>query len=53
MTNYVGQMEQFVDNHERQNEAQNETHCAKVFKDRKSTRLNSSHHHVSRMPSSA
>jgi len=32
MTNYVGQREQFVDNCGPQNEAQNETHCAKVFK---------------------
>jgi len=32
MTNYVGQREQFVDNYGPQNEAQNETHCAKVFK---------------------
>ena len=32
MTNYVGQREQFVDNFGPQNEAQNETHCAKVFK---------------------
>ena len=31
MTNYVGQREQFVDNYGPQNEAQNETHCAKVF----------------------
>jgi len=30
--NYVGQREQFVDNYGHQNEAQNETHCAKVFK---------------------
>ena len=30
--NYVGQREQFVDNCGPQNEAQNETHCAKVFK---------------------
>ena len=30
--NYVGQREQFVDKYEPQNEAQNETHCAKVFK---------------------
>ena len=30
--NYVGQREQFVDNYGPQNEAQNETHCAKVFK---------------------
>ena len=29
MTNYVGQREQFVDNYGPQNEAQNETHCAK------------------------
>ena len=29
---YVGQREQFVDNYGPQNEAQNETHCAKVFK---------------------
>ena len=28
----VGQREQFVDNYGPQNEAQNETHCAKVFK---------------------
>jgi len=32
MTNYVGQREQFVENYGPQNEAQNETHCAKVFK---------------------
>jgi hypothetical protein len=32
MMNYVGQKEQFVDNYGPQNEAQNETHCAKVFK---------------------
>jgi hypothetical protein len=32
MANYVGQREQFVDNYGPQNEAQNETHCAKVFK---------------------
>jgi len=32
MTNYAGQREQFVDNCGPQNEAQNETHCAKVFK---------------------
>ena len=32
MTNYVGQREQFVDNYGPQNEAQNETHSAKVFK---------------------
>jgi hypothetical protein len=32
MTNYVGQREQFVDNYGPQNETQNETHCAKVFK---------------------
>jgi hypothetical protein len=32
MTNYVGQREQFVDNYGPQNEAQNETRCAKVFK---------------------
>ena len=32
VTNYVGQREQFVDNYGPQNEAQNETHCAKVFK---------------------
>jgi hypothetical protein len=32
MINYVGQREQFVDNCVPQNEAQNETHCAKVFK---------------------
>ena len=32
MTNYVGQREQFVDNCGPQNEAQNETRCAKVFK---------------------
>ena len=31
-TNYVGQREQFVGNCGPQNEAQNETHCAKVFK---------------------
>ena len=30
--NYVGQREQFVQNYEPQNETQNETHCAKVFK---------------------
>ena len=30
--NYVGQREQFVDNYGPQNEAQNETHCAKMFK---------------------
>jgi len=30
--NYVGQREQFVDNYWPQNEALNETHCAKVFK---------------------
>jgi hypothetical protein len=29
MTNYVGQREQFVDNCGPENEAQNETHCAK------------------------
>ena len=33
MTNYVGQRKQFVDNYGPQNEAQNETHCAKVFVD--------------------
>ena len=32
MTNYIGQKEQFVDNYGPQNEAQNETHCVKVFK---------------------
>jgi hypothetical protein len=32
MTNYVGQRERFVDNCGPQNEAQNETHCATVFK---------------------
>jgi len=32
MTNYVGQKENFFDNYGPQNEAQNETHCAKVFK---------------------
>jgi hypothetical protein len=32
MTNYVGQREQFLDYYGPQNEAQNETHCAKVFK---------------------
>jgi len=32
MTNYLGQRERFVDNCGPQNEAQNETHCAKVFK---------------------
>ena len=32
MTNYAGQREQFGDNYGPQNEAQNETHCAKVFK---------------------
>jgi hypothetical protein len=32
ITNYVGQREQFVDNYGPQNEAQNETRCAKVFK---------------------
>ena len=32
MTNYVGQREQFVDNCGPQNEAQNETHCLKLFK---------------------
>jgi len=32
MTKYVGQREQFVDKYGAQNEAQNETHCAKVFK---------------------
>ena len=32
MTNYVGQREQFVDNHGSQNEAQYETHYAKVFR---------------------
>jgi len=31
-TNYVEQREQFVANYGTQNEAQNETHCAKVFK---------------------
>jgi hypothetical protein len=32
MTNYVGEREQFVDNCGPQHEAQNETHCAQVFK---------------------
>jgi hypothetical protein len=32
MTNYVGQREFFFDNCGPQNETQNETHCAKVFK---------------------
>jgi len=32
MTNYVGQRENFFDNSGPQNEAQNETHCAKMFK---------------------
>ena len=32
MKNYVGQREQFVDNCGPQNEAQNKTQCAKVFK---------------------
>ena len=32
MTNYTGQREQFVDKYGPQNAAQNETHCAKVFK---------------------
>ena len=32
MTNYVGQRKNFLDNCGPQNEAQNETHCAKVFK---------------------
>ena len=32
MTNYVGKREQYVDKHGPQNEAQNETHFAKVFK---------------------
>jgi len=32
MTSYVGQREQFVDNYGPQNEAQNETHCDKLFK---------------------
>ena len=32
MTNYVEHREQFDDNYEPQNEVQNETHCAKVFK---------------------
>ena len=32
MTNYVGQREQFIDNYGPQNETQNETNCAKVFK---------------------
>ena len=32
MTNYVGYRENFFDNCGPQNEAQNETHCAKVFK---------------------
>jgi hypothetical protein len=32
MIKYVGQRELFVDNCAPQNKAQNETHCAKVFK---------------------
>jgi hypothetical protein len=32
MTNYVGQREQFVDKYGPQNESQNKTQCAKVFK---------------------
>jgi len=32
MTNYVGQRESFFHNCGPQNEAQNETHCAKAFK---------------------
>ena len=32
MTNYAGQREQFIDNYGPQNEAQNDTSCAKVFK---------------------
>jgi hypothetical protein len=32
MTNYVGQKDQFIDNYGPQNEAQNKTNCAKVFK---------------------
>ena len=32
MTNYIGQREQSVDNYGPQNEDQNETHCAKVFR---------------------
>ena len=32
MTIYVGQREQFIDKYGPQNEAQNETNCAKVFK---------------------
>jgi len=32
MTNYVGQRKRFVGNCGPQNEAKNETHCAKVFK---------------------
>ena len=32
MTNYVGQRENFFHNYGPQNEEQNETHCAKVFK---------------------
>jgi len=32
MGNYVGQRKQFIDNYGPQNEAQNETHCAKEFK---------------------
>ena len=32
MTNYVGQMKPFVHNYGPQNEGQNETNCAKVFK---------------------
>ena len=31
MTNYVGQREQFVDKYGPQNEAKNETHCAKLL----------------------
>jgi len=32
MTNYIGQREQFVDKYGPQNGAQNEIHCAKVYK---------------------
>jgi hypothetical protein len=32
MTHYAGQREQFVDNYGPQNEAQNDTQCAKVFR---------------------
>jgi len=31
-SNYVGQWEKFVDKYGPQNEAQNETHCVKMFK---------------------